>query len=225
MTPTARPPCGRSTPTPTSTVTAGWTPSGWMSTGTGCIDDVLADLDGDGMADHAVLDLDGDGLPEAYSPTTGRVPGRSARTGVRRDCAGSGSTAWSIRRVRWWISTVTVPRRAVVDTDGDGLADRASGRTGAMWTPTVTADGMSGCRRRRRRPRRTASQASASRLTAGARVCTPPRTLLPVQAPLSPQALIARAGRAGERLRDRQPVRRVGADRDDVERRARVGAA
>ena len=105
--------------------------------GDGLIDDVMADLDGDGIADHAVLDLDGDGAPEAYFTDDGRVPGRSARTGVG-DCAGSGSTASSTRAALRWRSTwtVTVPAtERLADTDGDGLADRAFG-PGRAWVDT-----------------------------------------------------------------------------------------
>jgi hypothetical protein len=94
--------------------------------GDGLIDDALTDLDGDGVVDHAVLDLDDDGHAEASFTDDG--------TGTWSvDAKGRGG------EMRWFgldgAETVGVPQvdfdgdgeadDRLLDTDRDGLADRA----------------------------------------------------------------------------------------------------
>ena len=83
----------------------------------------------------------------AISPTTARAPGRSLRT-VRRgpppDCAGSGWTAPSTPAGRW--RSFGAEGRAEVrllDSDGNGLADRAitSGENGVTGYVDTDGDG------------------------------------------------------------------------------------
>jgi hypothetical protein len=117
--------------------------------GDGLVDDALADLDGDGIADHAVLDLDNDGTAESYFTDDGSgtwavatdPPVRSPRLGQ----AAAG--------LRWFgldgaehtggpLADFGADGRAdvrLVDSDGNGLADRAiafgeSGVTGYVDT-------------------------------------------------------------------------------------------
>ncbi|MCV7290804.1 pullulanase [Mycolicibacterium wolinskyi] len=92
--------------------------------GDGRVDDVMADLDGDGLVEHAVRDIDDDGTAESYFTDDG-----------------SGVWAVSVDRsgqVRWFGldgveqtggPTVDFDRDGatddrLLDTDGDGLADR-----------------------------------------------------------------------------------------------------
>ena len=92
--------------------------------GDGLHDDALADFDGDGIADHALRDLDNDGSPEAYFTDDG-----SGTWGVALDRGG---------KLRWFgldgVEHTGGPLvdfdnhgRAddrLVDSDGDGVADR-----------------------------------------------------------------------------------------------------
>lgn len=92
--------------------------------GDGRLDDAMADLDGDGVADQAVLDLDNDGQVEAYFTDDG-----------------SGTWAVSVDRTGQlrWFGLDGVEQTGgglvdfdddgqvddrLVDSDGDGLADR-----------------------------------------------------------------------------------------------------
>ncbi|MGD9622101.1 MAG: pullulanase [Mycolicibacterium sp.] len=106
--------------------------------GDGLVDDMLADLDDDGLADHAILDRDDDGRPEAYFTDDGTgtwavgadrgggmrwfgldgVEQPGAGPGTTVDLAGDGSAS-----------------ERLIDSDRDGLADRAFG-TGMAWVDT-----------------------------------------------------------------------------------------
>ncbi|MGA7130907.1 MAG: pullulanase [Mycobacterium sp.] len=103
--------------------------------GDGLADDALADLDGDGIADHAVLDLDNDGTAESYFTDDGSgtwavaadPPARPPRLGQ------------PVPGLRWFgldgaehtggpLADFGADGRAQVrllDSDGNGLADRA----------------------------------------------------------------------------------------------------
>ncbi len=128
------------------------------------------DLDGDGDLDAVSLDFDGDGRPTTRSPTstaTGspimpcstcdgsaellhrrrlrhlddrrRPPGTA---GPR--CAGSASTASSTPAARWPTSTATGrPTIRLLDSDGNGLADRvlSAGQTGVTGYVDTDGDG------------------------------------------------------------------------------------
>ena len=78
--------------------------------GDGMRDDALADLDGDGLADHAVLDLDNDGTAETYFTDDG-----------------SGTWTVSVDRggqLRWFgLDGVEHTGGSLVDFDGDGQVD------------------------------------------------------------------------------------------------------
>lgn len=107
----------------------------------GLRDDALADLDGDGLVDHAVLDLDNDGTPEAYFTDDG-----------------SGTWAVAVDRngqLRWFgldgIEHTGGPMvdfdghgrldARLVDTDGNGLADRVLRTDETGVTGYVDTDG------------------------------------------------------------------------------------
>jgi hypothetical protein len=114
--------------------------------GDGMRDDALADFDGDGVADHAALDLDNDGAPESYFTDDG-----------------SGTWAVSVNRggqLRWYgldgaehtsgplvdFDGAHVRGRLddrLIDTDGDGMADRAlcPGETGVTGYVDTDGDG------------------------------------------------------------------------------------
>jgi hypothetical protein len=97
--------------------------------GDGLLDDALTDLDGDGVVDHAVLDLDDDGQPEASFTDDGT--GTWALSSDAKDRGGG--------EMRWFgldgTETVGGPQvdfdgdgaadDRLLDTDRDGLADRA----------------------------------------------------------------------------------------------------
>ncbi len=104
--------------------------------GDGLTDDVLADLDGDGLADHGVLDLDGDGVPEAYvtDDGTGTWAVSADRAAAVRWFGLDGGRA-SGRRGAGRSRRRRPGGERLVDTDGDGLADRAFG-AGAAWVDT-----------------------------------------------------------------------------------------
>ena len=136
--------CGPRHPMSMSTVTARSTRSVWISTATACIDDAMADLDGDGLAEHMVRDATASGVT---SPTTDRAPGRWASTGpgwahsLLGECGGSASTG----------SEHT--GGPVVDVDGDGQSRRAVNSTSTA-TGWPTARCVRRCRLRRHRRRR-----------------------------------------------------------------------
>lgn len=107
----------------------------------GLRDDALADLDGDGLVDHAVLDLDNDGTPEAYFTDDG-----------------SGTWAVAVDRngqLRWFgldgVEHTGGPMvdfdghgrldARLVDTDGNGLADRVLHTDETGVTGYVDTDG------------------------------------------------------------------------------------
>jgi hypothetical protein len=121
--------------------------------GDGLADDALADLDGDGIADHAVLDVDNDGTPESYFTDDGsgtwsvaaEPPGRPPR---------SGHPASALR----WFGLDGVDHTGgpladfgadggapvrLIDSDGNGLADRAitSGDDGVTGYVDTDGDG------------------------------------------------------------------------------------
>jgi hypothetical protein len=109
--------------------------------GDGMRDDALADLDGDGVVDHAVLDLDDDGTPEAYFTDDG-----SGTWAVAADRGG---------QLRWYdldgaehtggpLVDFDGHGRAddrLLDTDGDGVADRVLCADGSGVTGYVDTDG------------------------------------------------------------------------------------
>lgn len=78
--------------------------------GDGLFDDVLADTDGDGMAEVAALDLDGDGVPEA----------RYTDDGSGNWAAGSGAANRPLR----WFDLEGVEHTGAGDIDGDGADDQ-----------------------------------------------------------------------------------------------------
>jgi hypothetical protein len=111
--------------------------------GDGMRDDALADFDGDGVADHAVLDLDDDGTPETYFTDDG-----------------SGTWAVAVDRggqLRWFgldgVEHTGGPlvdfdgnggaNDRLLDTDGDGVADRVlcPGENGVTGYVDTDGDG------------------------------------------------------------------------------------
>jgi hypothetical protein len=114
-------------------------PAGVDLDGDGLFDDVMGDDDGDGLADHAVLDLDDDAVPESRFTDDG--------TGTWSVSDGSAPPP-----LRWLsldgvehtgladVDADGVPER-LVDTDRNGLADRAvSSESGTGYVDT-DADG------------------------------------------------------------------------------------
>jgi hypothetical protein len=96
--------------------------------GDGLLDDALTDLDGDGVVDHAVLDLDDDGRPEASFTDDGT--GTWALSSDAKDRGGEmrwfgldGSEAVGGPQVDFDGDGEADDR--LLDTDRDGLADRA----------------------------------------------------------------------------------------------------
>jgi hypothetical protein len=100
--------------------------------GDGLADDALADFDGDGIADHAVLDLDNDGTAESYFTDDGSGTWAVATDRPPR----LGQPAPGLR----WFGLDGVehtdgplvdfdadgkPEVRLLDSDGNGLADRA----------------------------------------------------------------------------------------------------
>ena len=111
--------------------------------GDGLRDDALADFDGDGLADHAVLDLNNDGAPE---------------TSFTDDGTGTWAVAVDRGGQLRWFGLDGVEHHGgplvdfdghgrlddrLLDTDGDGLADRVlcAGENGAMAYVDTDGDG------------------------------------------------------------------------------------
>lgn len=111
--------------------------------GDGLRDDALADFDGDGLADHAVLDLNNDGTPEAFFTDDG-----------------TGTWAVAVDRggqLRWFgldgVEHTGGPLvdfdghgrldDRLLDTDGDGTADRVlcAGENGVTGYVDTDGDG------------------------------------------------------------------------------------
>jgi hypothetical protein len=111
--------------------------------GDGSADDAIGDLDGDGLADHAALDLNDDGTAESYFTDDG-----TGTWAVTVDRAG---------QLRWFgldgvehtggpLVDFDADGQAddrMLDSDGNGLADRAvcDGPPGAMGYADVDGDG------------------------------------------------------------------------------------
>jgi hypothetical protein len=111
--------------------------------GDGHLDDAIGDLDGDGVADHAALDLDDDGVAESYFTDDG-----SGTWAVTVDRSG---------QLRWFglegVEQTTGPLvdfdadgqadDRLLDSDGNGLADRAvcESPSGAVGYVDVDGDG------------------------------------------------------------------------------------
>jgi hypothetical protein len=109
--------------------------------GDGLRDDALVDLDGDGVAEHGVLDLNNDGTPEAYVTDDG--------TGTWAVAVDGGG------QLRWYgldgVEHTGGPLvdfdghgasdDRLLDTDGDGLADRVLCPDGKGLTGYVDTDG------------------------------------------------------------------------------------
>ncbi|MBX7448992.1 pullulanase [Mycolicibacterium sp. 3033] len=115
--------------------------------GDGVLDAVMLDLDHDGLMDDALADLDADGLAERG------VLGVGGAGAV--DVTDDGTGTWAVlldrgASLRWLgLDGVEHPaggvevdldgdgqaRERLVDTDGDGLADRAFG-SGTAWADT-----------------------------------------------------------------------------------------
>jgi len=97
--------------------------------GDGLVDDALADLDGDGIADHAVLDLDNDGTAESYftddgSGTWAVAAERPARSGPALRWFGLDGVEHTGGPMADFGADGRAPVR-LLDSDGNGLADRA----------------------------------------------------------------------------------------------------
>lgn len=119
--------------------------------GDGLRDDALADFDGDGIADHAVLDLDNDGTPESYftddgSGTWAVAVDRSPQAGG----APGGQLRWfgldGVEHTGGPLVDFDGPGRGraddlILDTDGDGVADRVLCATENGTTGYVDTDG------------------------------------------------------------------------------------
>jgi hypothetical protein len=111
--------------------------------GDGLADDALADLDGDGMADHVVLDVDGAG--ERYFTDDGT--GTWAIPGDRPPRTASGLRWFGLDGVEHTGKPLTdfdPESRAEVrllDSDGNGLADRAVMAGAEGVTGYVDTDG------------------------------------------------------------------------------------
>lgn len=111
--------------------------------GDGIRDDALSDVDGDGIADHAILDADNDGRPESFFTDDG-----AGTWSVAVDRAG---------QLRWFgldgvehtggplvdFDGHGPPDDRLIDTDGDGLADRVlcTGDEGATGYVDTDGDG------------------------------------------------------------------------------------
>ncbi|MFZ0902414.1 MAG: pullulanase, partial [Mycobacterium sp.] len=90
--------------------------------GDGLADDALADFDGDGIADHAVLDLDNDGTAESYFTDDGSGTWAVAVSPPRAGQPAQGKTA--VGQLRWLgLDGVEHTGGPLVDFDGDGQVD------------------------------------------------------------------------------------------------------
>lgn len=121
--------------------------------GDGLADDALADLDGDGLADHAVLDLDNDGTAESYFTDDGSGTWAVAVSPPRAGHPAQGNPAEGQLR---WLGLDGVehtggplvdfdgdgqPDYRLLDSDGNGLADRAISADENGVTGYVDTDG------------------------------------------------------------------------------------
>jgi hypothetical protein len=109
-------------------------PAGLDLDGDGLFDDVMGDDDGDGLADHALLDLDDDAVPEA----------RYTDDGTGTWSVSDGVAPPPLR----WLSLDGVEHTGpadldadglpekLVDTNRDGLADRAVSSSGTGYVDT-----------------------------------------------------------------------------------------
>jgi hypothetical protein len=120
--------------------------------GDGLADDALADLDGDGIADHAVLDVDG--TAERYFTDDGSgtwlvatdLPARPARPASGLRWFGLDGAEHTGRPLAEFGPDFGAEGRAEVrllDSDGNGLADRAimSGENGVTGYVDTDGDG------------------------------------------------------------------------------------
>jgi hypothetical protein len=90
--------------------------------GDGLADDALADFDGDGIADHAVLDLDNDGTAESYFTDDGSGTWSVAVSPPRAGQAAQGHGP--VGHLRWLgLDGVEHTGGPLVDFDGDGQVD------------------------------------------------------------------------------------------------------
>jgi hypothetical protein len=90
--------------------------------GDGLADDALADLDGDGLADHAVLDLDNDGTAESCFTDDGSGTWAVAVSPPRAGNPWQENPAEG--QLRWLgLAGVEHTGGPLVDFDGDGQAD------------------------------------------------------------------------------------------------------
>ena len=119
--------------------------------GDGLADDALADLDGDGIADHAVLDIHNDGTAERYFTDDGSgtwavatdPPARPPRVGQ----PGPGLRWFGLDGVEHTggsladFGTGARAQVRLLDSDGDGLADRAITSGDNSVTGYVDTDG------------------------------------------------------------------------------------
>jgi hypothetical protein len=109
--------------------------------GDGMADDALADLDGDGIADHAVLDVGG--AAERYFTDDGSGTWTVAADRPARPA--SGLRWFGLDGVEHTGGPLTEfgPDARLLDTDGNGLADRAitSGENGVTGYVDTDGDG------------------------------------------------------------------------------------
>ncbi|VAZ87162.1 hypothetical protein LAUMK35_00126 [Mycobacterium pseudokansasii] len=109
--------------------------------GDGMPDDALADFDGDGRADHAVLDVDNDGTPESYFTDDGSGTWAVAvdRGGQFR-WFGLDGAEYSGGPLVDFDGHGQLDDR-LIDTDGDGTADRVLCAGDQGVTAYVDTDG------------------------------------------------------------------------------------
>ena len=116
--------------------------------GDGLTDDALADLDGDGIADHAVLDVDG--TTERYFTDDGSGTWTVASDPPTRPERPASGLRWfgldGAEHTGHPLSDFGAEGRAEVrllDSDGNGLADRAllTGADGAIGYVDIDGDG------------------------------------------------------------------------------------
>ncbi len=119
--------------------------------GDGLADDAIADLDGDGFADHAALDLDDDGTAESYFTDDGSGTWAvTVNSPVQAGNPSSGALQWfgldGVEHRGGPLVDFDVDGQAddrIVDSDGNGLADRAvcEGSSGAVGYVDDDGDG------------------------------------------------------------------------------------